>query len=60
MNSGSNLDVVCGMTVKQDSPHRFDYKGKTYLFCSAGCLRKFSANPDQYLSPPDVNPDVLD
>lgn len=43
-------DPVCGMTVKPDSPHRFDFDGKTYLFCSAGCQKKFSANPHQYLS----------
>lgn len=43
-------DPVCGMTVKSDSPHRIDFDGKTYLFCSAGCQKKFSANPHQYLS----------
>lgn len=59
MNPRSDIDVVCGMSVKPDSPHRFDLEGKTYLFCSTGCLKKFSANPGQYLSPSKPNSDVL-
>ncbi|MFZ1684125.1 MAG: heavy metal translocating P-type ATPase [Candidatus Zixiibacteriota bacterium] len=58
MNPGNDIDVVCGMTVKPDSPHRFDYEGNTHLFCSAGCQKKFSANPGQYLSPSKPIPDV--
>jgi Cu+-exporting ATPase len=41
-------DPVCGMTVKEDSPHRTDHAGKTYLFCSASCEAKFREHPDQY------------
>ncbi len=44
-------DPVCGMTVDPEtSKHHFDYQGKTYLFCSAGCQTKFAATPEQYLS----------
>jgi len=40
------LDPVCGMTVDPaTSKHRFDHKGTTYHFCSAGCAGKFSADP---------------
>ncbi len=28
---------------------RFDYRGETYHFCSAGCRTKFAAEPQQYL-----------
>src|SRR5579872_5804165 len=28
----------------------FDYKGETYYFCGKGCLAKFSADPEKYLS----------
>jgi len=43
-------DPVCGMTVDPaTSQHRFDYRGKTYYFCSAGCRTKFAADPRQYL-----------
>ncbi len=31
------------------SKHRFDYRGETYHFCSAGCRTKFAADPVAYL-----------
>jgi Cu+-exporting ATPase len=43
-------DPVCGMTVDPaKSQHRFDYRGDTYHFCSAGCRTKFAADPQTYL-----------
>ncbi|MFN2385518.1 MAG: heavy metal translocating P-type ATPase [Thermoanaerobaculia bacterium] len=42
-------DVVCGMTVRSDSPHQLQYGGRAYLFCSAGCLERFRANPRQFV-----------
>ncbi len=43
-------DPVCGMTVDPaTSKHRFDDRGDTYHFCSAGCRTKFAAAPEQYL-----------
>ncbi|HEX3116225.1 MAG TPA: heavy metal translocating P-type ATPase [Bradyrhizobium sp.] len=43
-------DPVCGMSVDPaTSKHRFDYRGKTYYFCSAGCRTKFAADPNAYL-----------
>jgi P-type Cu+ transporter len=43
-------DPVCGMTVDPaTSKHRFDYRGETYHFCSAGCRTKFEADPASYL-----------
>ena len=42
-------DPVCGM---QFDPTKAvgssDYQGKTYVFCSAECKRKFDSNPAQY------------
>jgi Cu+-exporting ATPase len=32
------------------SQHRFDYRGDTFYFCSAGCRTKFAANPQSYLN----------
>ncbi|NNE39150.1 MAG: heavy metal translocating P-type ATPase, partial [Gammaproteobacteria bacterium] len=43
-------DPVCGMKVKQDTQHTHTYKGNAYHFCCAGCMNKFSADPDAYLS----------
>ena len=43
------LDPVCGMTVDPaTSPHRAEHAGTTRYFCSAGCLRKFQADPTRY------------
>ncbi|NUR11131.1 MAG: heavy metal translocating P-type ATPase [Bradyrhizobium sp.] len=45
------LDPVCGMTVDPaTSKHRFDRRGETFHFCSAGCRTKFAADPDKYLA----------
>jgi Cu+-exporting ATPase len=37
------------MTVKSDSPHRFEYRGIEYRFCSAKCEAKFQVSPGTYL-----------
>ena len=43
-------DPVCGMSVDPaTSQHRFDYRGETHHFCSAGCRTKFAPDPAQYL-----------
>jgi Cu+-exporting ATPase len=43
-------DPVCGMTVDPATgQHRFDYRGETFHFCSAGCRTKFAADPRAYL-----------
>jgi Cu+-exporting ATPase len=49
-------DLVCGMTPKADTPHRVEHAGVTYLFCGAGCARKFAADPAQYLGPATERP----
>ena len=47
-------DPVCGMQVREDSPHRLEHAGREYRFCSAGCLEKFRADPDRYLNKPEA------
>ena len=49
----ANIDPVCGMTVAPDGPHRMQYGGTTYLFCSAGCRARFKDQPEQFLAAPD-------
>ncbi|MCB9553396.1 MAG: heavy metal translocating P-type ATPase [Myxococcales bacterium] len=39
------VDPICGMTVKPDKPHRAEWQGVEYRFCSAGCRAKFEADP---------------
>lgn len=42
-------DPVCGMDVDpKKAVHRAEHKGQSYYFCSAGCLKKFQANPGAY------------
>jgi len=43
-------DPVCGMTVDPaKAAGKHEHKGKTYYFCSKGCLDKFKAHPENYL-----------
>ncbi|HCY62671.1 MAG TPA: copper-transporting ATPase [Oxalobacteraceae bacterium] len=44
-------DPVCGMKVAADPDMQIDYAGKDYHFCSARCMDKFRASPQQYASP---------
>ena len=46
-------DPVCGMKVDaRTADHHHRLGDSDYYFCSARCLDKFKANPDQYLNPP--------
>ncbi|SCU74702.1 copper transporter [Cupriavidus necator] len=44
-------DPVCGMTVKRDAPYQASYGGAQYFFCSAGCQKRFEADPARYVAP---------
>jgi Cu+-exporting ATPase len=45
------IDPVCGMTVDPTTAAgEYAYKGTTYYFCNPGCLAKFKADPEKYLS----------
>jgi Cu+-exporting ATPase len=58
--SAEGKDPVCGMTVSPDTPHRLQHDGTTYLFCSAGCVAKFQADPGRYLDSKSlVAPDTM-
>jgi Cu+-exporting ATPase len=50
--SKGESDPVCGMTVDPaGAAGSFPHKGKTYYFCSHGCLTRFQADPERYLKP---------
>ncbi len=49
-------DPVCGMTVTTASGHQLEHEGRSWYFCSAGCLGKFVANPSAYLDKPAALP----
>ena len=43
-------DPVCGMTVDRlKTPHRSEYAGQSFSFCSAGCKEKFDREPESYV-----------
>ena len=48
------IDPVCGMSVEPEKARggSFEHAGKTYYFCSPGCLQKFREDPQRYLSKP--------
>ncbi len=47
-----NIDPVCGMEVKIDSPHSTECDGQVWHFCSRRCQEKFAADPDQFTLDP--------
>jgi xanthine dehydrogenase accessory factor len=45
------VDPVCGMTVDvADARYRTVHDGRTYYFCSAGCLESFESDPARYVT----------
>lgn len=51
-------DLVCGMSVTNQSAHRHEHAAKLYYFCGAGCKTKFASDPDKYLLPRPTTPSV--
>jgi Cu+-exporting ATPase len=48
---GTVKDLVCGMDVDPArTKHSTAHEGKSYFFCSAGCLEKFRREPGKYLA----------
>lgn len=49
--AGVAIDPVCGMQVRtSDAAATFDHASVRYYFCSDGCQRRFSENPEKYLA----------
>ena len=52
--AASATDPVCGMAVDENSAkaakRATDYQGRTWFFCSAGCKKKFDADPAKSLA----------
>jgi Cu+-exporting ATPase len=51
-DSETQVDPVCGMTVEMGEARAqgrvATYEGRTYAFCSEGCLREFLESPESY------------
>ena len=54
--AAAQQDPVCGMDVRDDSPHQLAHEGVEYRFCSARCLEKFRAEPQRYTGDSDTEP----
>jgi xanthine dehydrogenase accessory factor len=49
--AGSAIDPVCGMTVDiATAEFHWEYQGRPYYFCCAGCRHRFEKGPEQYLA----------
>jgi Cu+-exporting ATPase len=45
------IDPVCGMTVQPETAeYHTQYDGHDYYFCAAGCMKRFQAQPQQFLA----------
>jgi len=55
-NAPERRDPVCGMTPREDTPHRAEHAGHSYLFCSARCAERFRAAPESFLAPREAAP----
>lgn len=44
-------DPVCGMDVDTTDAYTHTHEGKTYYFCSEGCVEEFKEHPRDYLDP---------
>lgn len=45
------IDPVCGMTVEPDTAAAaWEHDGRTYYFCSVGCMERFREDPAGFLS----------
>src|SRR6476646_2957772 len=50
-------DPVCNMDVDPNTAAgSSEYRGKTYHFCSPGCVKRFDADPERYLAPKAAPP----
>src|SRR5881275_1509824 len=48
-------DPVCGMSVDPaKAAGKVQYGGKTYYFCSARCVERFSKEPEKFLAAPET------
>ena len=47
-DSDEAKDPVCGMVVNPDTPYKYHYDGRNYLFCSEKCMYQFMQEPSMY------------
>jgi Cu+-exporting ATPase len=53
------IDPICGMKIIPSQSIEYEYKGKKYYFCSAGCDTEFKANPEKYKNFDSIDPKLM-
>jgi YHS domain-containing protein len=54
------IDPVCGITIDADKKKLVSiHRGYKYYFCSEGCRKSFEADPERYLNPYILFPDII-
>ena len=48
-NVGNKICPVSGEKIDEKLRVTYEYQGKVYNFCCAGCLSSFKADPDKYI-----------
>ncbi len=43
------LCPVSGEKIEQEGKYTYEYEGKVYNFCSAGCVEEFKKDPERYI-----------
>jgi YHS domain-containing protein len=44
---GVSIDPVCGKAVAEDGAQSFEYKRRTYFFCSPACRSRFERHAER-------------
>jgi YHS domain-containing protein len=47
MAQGMSIDPVCGKPVAEEGAASFEYKRRTYYFCSTGCRGRFERQAER-------------
>jgi YHS domain-containing protein len=47
MPDGMSIDPICGKAVPEDGAQTFEYKRKTYYFCSTHCRHRFERQAER-------------
>jgi len=48
-DAGNKVCPVMGNPINEDEKATYEYEGKIYNFCCAGCIEEFKANPEKYI-----------
>ncbi|MFH1458047.1 MAG: YHS domain-containing protein [Candidatus Omnitrophota bacterium] len=47
--AGNKICPVSGEEINEETKATYEYQGKVYNFCCAGCLEEFKKDPEKYI-----------